>query len=186
MKPFDYLSVLLSIVLGLGITRLLSGLARWLEQRKEVRGYGPTLVWAAVLLLLHIQTWWAMFGLRVWPDWSFLQFSIVLAQPIVLYLLASLALPAESSTERDLRANFFHHRPVFFALLIALLVVSLTKDLIRQGHLPEWRNVAFHVAFFTIAALAMATRRDLHQRILAFCGLALVLSYVALLFAELA
>ena len=186
MRPFDYLSVLLSIVLGLGITRLLSGLARWLEHRKEVRGYAPTLVWAVVLLLLHVQTWWAMFGLRFWPDWSFLQFSIVLAQPIVLYLLASLAMPSESSPERDLRANFFHHRVVFFALVITLLVVSLVKDIVRQGHLPEWRNLAFHAAFFTTAALALATRRDLHQRILAMVGLILILAYVALLFAELA
>jgi hypothetical protein len=46
MGAFEYLSVLISIVLGLGITQLLLGFSRWLEQRKSFRAYGPAIAWS--------------------------------------------------------------------------------------------------------------------------------------------
>jgi hypothetical protein len=43
MDTFNYLSVLISIILGLGITQLLSGLGRSLEYRDKDRLYWPSL-----------------------------------------------------------------------------------------------------------------------------------------------
>jgi hypothetical protein len=39
MNTFDYLSILTSIVLALGITRLLTGVGKLLQERKTVRVY---------------------------------------------------------------------------------------------------------------------------------------------------
>jgi len=41
MSAFDYLSVLISIILGLGIAQVLSGFGRLLNVRSRVRWYGP-------------------------------------------------------------------------------------------------------------------------------------------------
>src|SRR5262245_10261047 len=102
MDPFSYLAVLISIILGLGITQLLSGLGRLLQDRRRVKVYWPTIVWVGLLLVVHVQTWWAMFGLRTLSNWSFLAFLLVLLQPIVLFLLAALILPdSASETARD-------------------------------------------------------------------------------------
>ena len=46
MDAFSYLSVLISIVLGLGVTQLLTGFGRLIEARDRVRSYGPVLIWA--------------------------------------------------------------------------------------------------------------------------------------------
>ena len=45
MDAFSYLSVLLSIILGLAITQLLQGVGRLLQERQRVRIYWPVLVW---------------------------------------------------------------------------------------------------------------------------------------------
>ena len=105
MDAFSYLSVLISIVLGLGITQLLSGMARWVAGRAEVRLYAPAVCWAFTLLLIHVQTWWTMFPLRLHKDWTFLQFAVVLLQPSILYLLAALALPTAAGA--DMKAKIF-------------------------------------------------------------------------------
>ena len=55
MDAFSYLSVLLSIVLGLGITQLLQGFGRLMNARSRVRPYWPSLLWAVVLLVAHVQ-----------------------------------------------------------------------------------------------------------------------------------
>jgi hypothetical protein len=186
VDAFEYLSVLLSIVLGLGITQLLSGFGRWLEQRGTLRPYGPSIAWGALLLLLHVQTWWSSFGLRNWAEWNFLQFWIVLLQPIILFLLAVLVFPGPGVAERDLRANYYRQRPWFFGLVLALLVVSLAKDIVREGSLPEPMNVAFHGFFLASAGLALATEREIVQRLVAYSGLVVLTMYIFLLFGELA
>ena len=183
MESFEYLSVLISIVLGLGITQLLLGFGRWLEQRKTMAAYAPAIVWAIVLVLSHVQTWWSMYGLRGYEDWFFLQFSFVLLQPITLFLLSTLVFPSPTAPQQDLRANFFEQRPWFFALLMVLLVVSILKDLVRTGSLPSPLNLGFHAVLFLIGVVGFVTNRESAQRWLAYAGLLVLLLYIAALFA---
>src|SRR5678815_1556790 len=122
MDQFSYLAVLISIILGLGITQLLGGLGRLLQARKEVQLYWPAVAWIGVLLILYVQTWWAMFGLRALGSWSFLGFSLVLLQPIVLYLLAALVIPeGTSAAAGDLKAHYYAQTRWFFTLAVLLL-----------------------------------------------------------------
>lgn len=186
MDPFEYLSVLVSIILGLGITQLLAGFGRWLEHRGTYRLYGPAIAWAAALMLVHVQMWWSMFGMRYWgEDWNFLQFSAVLLQPAILYLLTILAFPGPASTELDLRSNFFAQRRWFFGLFLAMLVVSVIKDLVRNGSLPEPANLAFHAVFFVMGAVALGSERDRDHRVIAYGGLFMLLVYIVSLFGRL-
>jgi hypothetical protein len=185
MDEFNYLAVLISIILGLGITQLLSGFGRWIEHRASFRAYAPTIVWVIVLLLIHVQTWWTMFGMRFHPHWTFLQFSIVLLQPIALYLLAIVLLPSANAAELDLKANYFQQRHWFFGLLIALLVVSISKDLVLKGALPDTPNLVFHAVFLTGSGIALATESNTYHRCFAYFMATIMLAYIALLFATL-
>ena len=187
MDPFSYLSVLISIILGLGITQLVTGLGRLIQARDRVKLYAPTLAWVTLLLVVHVQTWWAMFGLRNHVRWSFAQFFVVLMQPLVLSLLAALVLPdIGAETRADLRANYFGQARWFFALWVLLLLVSLTKDVVLSGSLPNGLNVAAHVVFMTTSIIAMVTSREWYHRLLAPFNILLMLAYIALLFARLA
>lgn len=186
MDEFNYLIVLISIVLGLGITRLLTGLGLLIERRDRVRLYGPTLAWTAVLLLVHIQTWWSMFGMRDHIAWTFFDFLVVLLQPVVLYLLAVLVLPTETPEGAlDLQAHYHEQARWFFGLFGALLVVSLIKDLTLSGALPDALNVAFHLAFFAIALTGAVTQRETFHRAIATLAIVLLGLYIAALFSRL-
>jgi hypothetical protein len=176
MDAFEYLAVLISIILGLGIAQLLGGFGRWVEHRDAFRPFAPALIWAGILLLIHIQTWWSMFGLRFVTQWTFVRFAVVLLRPIVLYLLAVLVLPSQSTTTTDLRANYFAQRRWFFGLLAFLLVVSLSKDLVLSGSLPNAVNVGFHAAFLAASIVALGTQREAyHQAAAAATTIACVL-----------
>ena len=185
MDEFNYLAVLISIILGLGMTQLLSGFGRWIEQRSSFRAYGPAIAWAAILLVTHIQTWWSMFSMRDHLGWTFLQFGIVLLQPITLFLLSALVLPGANAPELDLRSNYFAQRRWFFGLLMTLLVVSVLKDLAMNGELPDPANLAFHGLLFATALVAIATEREGYHRFFAYSSLATVAVYISALFARL-
>jgi hypothetical protein len=186
VDQFNYLAVLISIILGLGITQLLSGVGRLLQSRGRVVLYWPTLVWVGVLLVLHVQTWWAMFGLRAVPTWTFLVFVLVLLQPIVLYLLSALALPdASSETAGNLRDHYYFHTRWFFGLAAGLVVVSLLRDLVIAGHLPSALNVSVQLLLLLTWGIGALTQRELYHRILVVLTTVLMLGYIAALFGRL-
>lgn len=187
MDEFNYLAVLISIILGLGITQLLTGLGKLINSRANVRWYWPVAAWTGFLLLIHIQTWWAMFGLRNHKEWDFLAFLIVLLQPILLYLLAALVLPdvTAQTPMADLRANYYAHSRWFFSLAISVVAVSLLRDVILEGKLPDSLNTSIQVLFFVLGAGAIITQREWYHKLLIPINALLYGVYITALFARL-
>lgn len=110
MDAFTYLSVLLSIVLGLAMTQILQGFRGLVLTRSTIRTYWPCVLWAVLLLVIDVQSWWAMYGLRGHTDWSFLAFAVVLMQTVVLYMLAGIVFPdIDNEHPVDLRAHYYDH-----------------------------------------------------------------------------
>ncbi len=52
MSDFEFVSVVLAIVIGLGITRILSGLASVLEHRSSLQSDWIIQTWAVMVLLM--------------------------------------------------------------------------------------------------------------------------------------
>ena len=181
MDEFSYLSVLITIILGLGITQLMTGLGWLIVSRESVRLYSPAVAWIGLLLIFHVLTWWTMFGLRNYREWNFLAFLIVLLQPIVLYLLSALIL----SNLTDLKANYYANARWFFSLLVLLFCVSLLKDLDLFGRFPEKTNLAAHLVFMVLGIAAVGTQREWYHKLLVPMSVVLIGAYIAALFARL-
>lgn len=186
MDAFSYLSVLLSIILGLAITQVLQGVRALLLSRSRARLFAPTLIWTGLVLLMATQSWWASFGLAQHDRWTFAEFAIVLLQMVLLYMVAGLVLPDMPPGEAvDLEAHYWREARPFFGLLIAILAVSLGKDLLIDGRLPGPGNVVFHAAFAGMSAIGVVSRRPSLHHALALIAAAMMLVYIAALFARL-
>ena len=186
MDAFSYLSVLLSIILGLAITQVLQGFRGLMLARSRIRGYWPSVAWAILLLLLDVQVWWAMYELRLRQDWSFLGFAVVLAQTIPLYLGAGLVFPdigIEGSV--DLRRHYYENHRWFFSLLILLLVISIGKEAILLGKLPAPLDLGFQLTFIAGSLFgALSSREWCHKALVPFSAI-VIIAYIAALFAHL-
>lgn len=186
MDAFSYLAVLLSIILGLGLTQLLTAVGRLIRHRDRVRMQWLPLLWAAILLLIYVQVWWSMYGLRQRRDWTFLGFGIVLAQTATLYLMAAVVLPEQvEETETDLQAYFDRQHRWFFGFFLATLVISVIKDVVLGGRLPDATNLAFHVVFAVGCLTGLLARRQRSQELLAIGFAGTILAYIGVLFARL-
>ena len=60
MDPFSYLSVLTSVVVALGVTRVLVGVGKLLQTRGQVKHYWVHLIWALNLFLWLTLNWWML------------------------------------------------------------------------------------------------------------------------------
>jgi hypothetical protein len=71
MSAFNYLTILTSIVLGLAIANVLNRLATVITARERVDFYWPPVAWGIWLFFISVQHWWAEWGVRHTPQWSF-------------------------------------------------------------------------------------------------------------------
>jgi hypothetical protein len=185
MDEFNYLSVLLSVILGLAVTQILKGFRGLLLSRARIQVYWPVIGWAVLVLLICFQNWWSMFGMRNRHDWSFEQFAIVLLQTILIYMLAGLVFPdffGEAIV--DLKESFYAHRRWFFSLGLAMIVASVCKALVLHGRLPDPADLAFHAIFGVALFVGVLTQRErYHKTVLVFAIAAFVL-YIVLLYAR--
>ena len=186
MEAFGHLSVLISIILGLAITQVLQGLRGIVLERARIRMYWVPVAWAVLVLLICVQSWWAIYGLRGVRDWTFLAFSVVLLQVIATYMLSAFVLPdLTGDAPVDLHAHYFDHVRWIFGAMLLTLAASLTKDLVLSGRLVSGANLYFHLTMAGTSLVAMLTRREWYHRanaVLAALGLSV---YIILLFTRL-
>jgi hypothetical protein len=186
VESFSYLSVLLSIVLGLAITQVLQGFRGLILARAKVKLYPPTLIWAGFALLIAIQAWWASFSMRTRANWTFVALLVIMLQVISMYMVAALVLPnVNGDAIVDLRDHYFAHRTWFFGAVFGSVFFSLAKDLALYGHLPGQIDSMFLSIFGVAAIVAAITRQEWLHKLLAPTMVLLFLLYIALLFARL-
>lgn len=183
MDEFTYLSVLIGLILGLGITRLMEGFGHLLQLRDRISWYWPGKLWGFVLLIFHIQAWWAMYGLRHIPNWTFPSFIVVLIQPVLLFLLSALALPdAKGEAQIDLKTAFLRHAPFTFSVASLMVLSSLGKEYWLYHRLPHGQNLLFHGLFFILFVTGALIPTERCYR-LVVTGSALILSlYIGSMF----
>lgn len=95
MNLFEFLMILLSLIVGLGVTEILSGIARFLKTSGThkipwIHALATTAVFIALL-----QTFWESWGLRTIETWSFPAMLLMLGSPISLYLMAYILFPEQ-------------------------------------------------------------------------------------------
>jgi hypothetical protein len=186
MDAFSYLSVLTSIILGLGIQQVLMGYRALILSRRRVRFYAPPLIWSVLLLGMVAQHWWASFGLADHQNWSFASFATVLVMTALIYMMTAIVLPDIPPDEPiDLRDHYFREAPAFFGIGSAAIGWSIFREYMLEGRLLEPANLGFHLLFLGLSVTAILVRRPrVHEGFaLLMCGL--FLAYVALLFARL-
>lgn len=185
MDEFSYLSVLLSVILGLAVTQILKGFRGLVLARAQIRIYWPVIAWAFLWLLACVQSWWAMFGMRLRQGWTFEEFSVVLLQTVLTYMVAGLIFPDLFGTEPiDLKANFFAHRLWLFLLALGVIVTSVVKDVVLAGTLPSRINLAFHAVFGATLLIGAITPNERYHKVMPITGIGLLIAYICVLFAR--
>lgn len=186
MDAFSYLSVLLSVILGLAIQQVLQGYRALALNRRRVTLFWPSLAWSAMILVMVAQHWWASFDLTTRTEWSFADFAAILIQTALIYLLAALVLPdIPADKPLDLKAHYFRERTGFFGVAAAAISWSIVRELILEGRPPEPNNLAFHLLFLGLALVAAwRSEEGLHKALTATMAV-LFAVYTAVLFAQL-
>jgi hypothetical protein len=186
MDAFSYLSVLLSVILGLAVQQVLQGYRALALNRRTVKLYWPSLAWSGIILAMVAQHWWASFSLAERAQWSFAAFAAILIQTALIYMMAALVLPDVPVDQPiDLKQHFFREQRVFFAVGAATVAWSVIREVALEGRLPLPENLAFHAIFIAMALGAMVSRSERLQKMFVTAVAVIFVAYIGLLFAQL-
>ena len=91
-----HVRVLIAIILGLSVTRLVSGIAALVQHPGRYRIWPVHLGWVAWALLNVVTFWWWEFRLSLIPHWTFGLYFFVCVYASMYYFLSVAAFPSGS------------------------------------------------------------------------------------------
>lgn len=130
--------VMVSIIIGLGITELLAGSARLLRERAELKPYWLHVVAVIGVFLTHMVIWWETWGLRAVDNWTFPGMLFLLVAPIGLYMIASLMFP-DDIKGCDFRTYTYKNATLVWGIAGTITFLATALRPILFGH--QWIDI---------------------------------------------
>ena len=111
MNSFTWIATIMSMVLGLGVARLLTDFINAVRARRATRIDWVPLTWAFCIFLTQIQFWWAFGQLAdSKPVWDFVNFLGLVTMVVLLFAAAAQLLPSSDSEREGELRQFFAER----------------------------------------------------------------------------
>lgn len=163
MNLFEFLMIILSLIVGLGIAEILSGIARALKSSAN-----PRISWLHILATLAVflgllQTFWESWGLRTEDTWSFPAMLLMLGSPICLYLMAYVLFP-EHDEHAGLDDYYFQRARTLWPLASLTVMIGTLFRPLAFGY-PLWvvDNASGIPVLIVCVILSMTKIRRVHQ-----------------------
>ena len=122
MTVFEFVMVLVSIIIGLGIAQMLEGILRVLRSGRPYNTYWVHSIWLALTFFEMAEHWayrWTYYGGQT--DWTVFALLFFLLPTILLFLASGLLFPESEVT--PLRGYYYQVRRAFFAVFISVMAV---------------------------------------------------------------
>lgn len=138
-EAFPHIRIVMGMVVGLGVTRLLTGVARIMQHPRQVPVYWVHLAWVASVLLMLVHFWWWQFGLYGIATWTFETYLFVIAYAVLLFLLSAFLFPDSMADYSGYEQFYFARRGWFFGLLAATYGFDVVDTLIKgEAHFARF------------------------------------------------
>lgn len=137
MDRFEYVMVLVSIIVGLSIAHVLVGVGGVVDRKAS----GPPLrlgaahgAWLAFVFIWTIQFWWWEFRLsELVEEWTLGLYLFLVGYAVVLFLLAVILVPRTWEGVDDLDTYFLQRRVWFYWGLAIATVIDVIDGLFKGG-----------------------------------------------------
>ena len=154
MGVFEYIGVLVSVIMGLGIAHLATGAVKLIQHRDEAKPYLPHALWTLNVLLYILLIWWSMFWWSGHETWHAYEYLFIALYAIVLFLLAAMLYPWDMDRDIDVQAYFFANRRWFFGTLFVAWLLDIPETLLKGS--TGLRDVPADYVIFVAVNLANA------------------------------
>jgi hypothetical protein len=176
MDQFEYIMVLVSIIVGLGIAHILLGIGGIIDRlsRKNDRLELSLAhaAWLAFCFLWLVMFWWweYRFSTRV-SDWTMGLYLFLICYAVALFLFQALLVPRTWDGVTSLKEYFLERRVWFYSLLAFVTILDLFDSYLKGGfeYILEtgYFGMAFPVATILVVIIGVRTTKMRTHNIMA-------------------
>jgi len=160
---FEFLMVLISVFIGLGLTEILTGMANLLRARREVRFYWLHILFQCGVFFALTQQWWEFWNLQEIGEISYLSVLLILAPSIFLFLIANLLYP-DQIRGSDLEEYYYRQASLLWGLVIAgTLIGTFLWPWVFGGGIFNPGNISGIPMLILCSILAVSNNRRVHS-----------------------
>lgn len=156
MDIYLHVRVIIGIILGLSISRLLTGLARFIQHPGRYRIFPVHLVWVAFTFLSVLHFWWFEFYLSSVREWTFEIYLLVVLYAGLYFLLCALLFPDDLADYAGYAEYFMTRRKWFFSLIILIFLTDIADTAIKGKGYFWSHGFTYPARNLVYAALAAA------------------------------
>lgn len=168
MSEFEFVSVLISMVVGLGIAQLLSGIGQAVHERKTAPLDEVHMVWTAAAFLNLVLNWWVLFSWSIHEVWSFTLFLALILWAVAMYLLVVFLYPARKPANEAWTAVFASNRQWFLGAFAAFGVADIFLTALRGALWDPPAYLPFVAHYVVLFLVGVFVARPGFQRFLAW------------------
>lgn len=170
MSGFEYLSVLLSIIIGLGLTHIAKGITRSViaEETDHTR-----LVYALFTILVILLNWWVIFQWSDHDNWTFSEFLVLVSWAFGHYLMAITLYPPAGSDS----GSFENYRHWFMWTFVVMTLMDMAQTAMRGDFFNPWYYSIFVGHYSLLALSGVFIKSARFHRILSWWFLGVTLTW---------
>ncbi len=172
MSRFEFVFVLISIVAGLALTQLLSGLTRAIRHSGRNVDIAHILFSLGTIALLN-GVWWNSFRWEELQIWTFYEYVLIFVYISMFYVMAEILHPRNSTAE----PQFVEIRYPFYVTLILYTFYEPLIVYVRDGLLPL-SYLSTSIFIIALAALGLFLRNLRFDQVFAAVNLFIILAFM--------
>ena len=158
MSDFEFLSVLVSIVVGLALTRLLAGLGHAYHFRRISKMDPVHVAWTVTVFFATILNWWVFLLWRDFDAWNFTTYFLVIIWTTLMYILAVALYPPHLAEDANYRKLFEDNRTWLLLTFAAFCALDILVSSIREKQLMDPVFLVFVGHYSVITAVGAIIR----------------------------
>ena len=163
MSQFEYIAVLVSVIAGLGIVHLLSGITRFLSTKGPWKPYWVHLLWTWNVFHFIVFYWWFFWRWSAISDWQLLLFLFILVYAVLLYMLCAILFPPNEK-KTDFREIYYQNRKYFFGLWVLIMLIDIGDTQLKIYHgLSGFGSYHIFMYLALITGSILAARSSNHR-----------------------
>jgi hypothetical protein len=157
MGSFEYVMALVSIVVGLGLTHVLSALGAAVHRLRHgppIRLEAVYLLWVGFVLAWLLSFWWWEFKFHeLDTKWTFGLYLFVILYAVVLFLMAVILVPKGMEGVQDSYTYFMAGRRWFFGAVLLANGVDVVDSLLKGTSWALRPMYLFQLAVYAVVAV---------------------------------
>ena len=178
MSQFEYVMVMVSLILARAIAQAMRGLSEVVTSEKR---FWPHTAWLVLYVLLVVQIWWAYWDYNIIEEWRFTTYLFALFNPIIMFASVHLLVPVARTSRTDWQEHLSQVRRSVCGLGIGFIAMAVFANVIFFGSPLFHPYRIFQALFVALYLTGMFARSDkLHNAVPFLLVAALVTSQLVI------